>query len=463
MSIPAKKAGQYSLDSFKLFKLNEPGNFLDIKLNVYEWELNESMNSGHMWGSATIFDGSGIFYNFLGEGLKGEEEIEITYRDWYEEEDQVLSLFAYSITDVKIDNGANQTLLTYKIHFVSKDKFLTDRKLIRRSFSQDTIDTYVLNVYDDYYLAENEQAPEIFIEETEGTQDLVVPNYSPEQAMHFFARKAYSGFNDSQTFRFFQNKEGYHFKTQEELIWNILDNSEEIQLYITVQNADQTPEGQRILMQNIIDIQFPQHINTMNDMVEGTYYRSTTELDFLNRTETFTEYRYLDDYEQYISPESLPGGAGAHKSKHTKAFVDEHFTYLRDSLVIKDYPEKGSSINGPYLRPHTFYTDIYNKKRSVMNEHYANMVTMRVYGRNEVMAGKIVQIEILKALGSIPEREIDEERSGFYLVESVRNVFNENEFYQVLSMSKSGITGFPEPAEDYDRQPQSPSATTESQ
>jgi hypothetical protein len=58
-------------------------------------------------------------------------------------------------------------------------------------------------------------------------------------------------------------------------------------------------------------------------------------------------------------------------------------------------------------------------------------------------------------------REIDIERSGKYLVESIENVFQEDMYYQKIVMSKSGLQGKPEPARDYEKEPQTISAFLE--
>jgi hypothetical protein len=451
MNLPIKKAGQYTLDEFNVYRLNEPEQFVDIKFLIHKWEITESMQNGYMHGSAVIYDGVGLFYDFLKRGLRGEEELYLKYRDWYDQEAEYY-MFLYSITDFKTQIGANETLNTYTIHFISKDKFLTERTMVRKSFTNGQIGDYVQSVFDEYYLSENPDTKQIEIKQTDGEQDLVVPNYSPEQTMHFFARKAYSADNQTQTFRFFENKERYNFTTHEELAWDVLEAGEEINFYFKINQADQSPDGQIILMQNIIDIDFPSTFNTISEMVDGDFYKSTTEVDIFNRTLMRTEYRYLDEYQDYLLPDYI--STGQTRNIHSKEFVDDNMNYLRDTLVVKDYPAVGVTQNDLYVRPHTFYSDIYNKKIPNFNHHSKNFVTMRVYGRNQVMAGKFVQIEILKADSNVSERKIDEQRSGIYLVESCRNVFYENEYIQVLSMSKSGIKGQPEPANDYNREPQ---------
>lgn len=450
----ANKAGYYKLEEFKIFRLNEPGNYIDIKLLIHNWQLNELMNSGHMYGHAKLYDASGLFYDFLQEGLRGEEEIEITYQDFFKES-ITHKFFLFAITNLKYEKPANETGLTYEIHFISKPKLFTDNILIRRSFTNGLISEYVQVIFDEYFKVDGAGDITIEIEDTEGNQDLIIPNYSPEQALHFLARKAFSSNDDSQTFRFFENRRGYHFKSHNQLAFDA--GNKETQLYINVQNADQTPEGQKILMQNIIDIEFPSYINTINDMIEGGYYRTTSEIDFMNRTILVNEYRYLDDYDEYALPDQIvPASIGSSsvKSKHTKKFVDENMNFFRDILVWKDYPRIINENGNFFVRPHTYYPDIYNKKNANFYHHYNNMVKLKVYGRTTNAVGDYCDIQILKADPRLNNRQIDEARSGVYLIEAIQHIFQGDMYFQVIEMSKSGIRGDKESATQYNRIPQ---------
>ena len=452
MTQETRKAGYYELLSAKLYKLDQPNEFIDIKLLIYSWTLNESLNDGFLYGSIEILDGTGLFYNFLNTGLRGEEEIEIAYKDYYDEE-RKHKFFVYSISDIKPVNSNNETAINYKMHFVSKNKFYTDRFDIRKSYTGDLISNYVEAMWEEFWIENDDSKKltrdDIEIEETEGLQDLYIPNYRPEQAMHMMARKAYSGDNLTSTFRFFENRDKYYFMTNEQLIFDA--QGEEIVKFAHIQNPDQTTVGQDFKMINYIDINFSDHVNTIRDMVEGAYYRSTTELDFMNRTTLVTEYRYLDDYENYILPDYTNT-----RSKHTKEFVDKHFNNFSDTLVLKDYPAIGSERGDFFVRPHTYYNQIYNKKPVNFYHHSTESVEMTVYGRNSMVAGDVVELEILKMIGNLngSPREIDTERSGKYLIESIENIFLEDMYYQKLIMSKSGIQGKPEPAREYEREPQ---------
>jgi hypothetical protein len=197
------------------------------------------------------------------------------------------------------------------------------------------------------------------------------------------------------------------------------------------------------------------YINTLKDMLTGSYYSSLTELDIPNRTPTFVEYRYLDEYESYPRT-GFMGNMGnldglLPRPKHSKKFVDTHLNTLRDRIVVRDYGYPNDNLNGVSTRPETYYTNSYNEKR-VSHSHYdSNKIVLKVYGDTEIVAGSVIELDILKVdnqLGTVT----DTLRSGVYLIESIKNIFSEEMYYQELTVSASGVYAKPERSNEYVRE-----------
>lgn len=454
-----KKPGTYELLEFRVSPFERQQPFIDIRGLIHEWELVESMDSGHIYGSATVYDSVGLLDDFVNYDprhpwLKGEEQIKIVYKDFYSERDPLIhKMFLYAITDVNNLYTSQNTTRYYKIHFTSIDKFLTERYSIRRGFRDSKISDNVQTIYNEYYIESpyNQKKP-IEITETEENQNLVVPNYSPEQTMYFFARKAYSSNHPTQTWRFFENRESYYFTTHEDLAGFFADD---IVRYIKIDNADKTPEGNLLLQQSLLEINYPTYINTFEDLIEGAYYSSVTELDFINRSPSFVEFRYLDEYDQYSywpSPNV--------RSKHSKDFIDKHLSLVKDHLVIKDYGSPNDPGSNNFVRPETYYPQMYNDKRINHYHHNNQSFTVKVYGNNKVMAGSIIELDLEK-VDNENKKKKDDLRTGKYLVESVRNIFSEEMYYQILTISNSGIIGEKERSVEYERDRQALSSYTE--
>jgi len=462
-----RKAGEYVLNSFKIYKLGEtptPENSKDIWRLIHTWSFSESMSTGYIQGTAKVFDSDRVLDEFIGEKngwLKGEEEIEIKITDFFQNS-ITLKFFLYAISNVKIASGNKDNVYEYDIFFVSKEKFYGDRVSIRRSFSGAPISQFANTVFNDYF----ESDKEFFVQETDGDQKLVVPNYTAEETMHFFTRKAISG-NElyaSQTYRFFESKDGFYFGTigwvidDYELFSGELDREGGVPIFVRSEFADQSPDGQLRMMSTLIDIEYPNYVNTIQDMSNGAYYKLTTELDFLNRTPLYTEYRHLDEYQKY----RYPDGDNTTRSKHTKDFVDEHMNDPLETLVFKDYKNPEQTFSDPdYLRPDTFYPKAYNQKNVNLYHHQNEMVKVTIYGRNEITVGDLIELKLYD-INYQEDREIDIERSGRYVIESIENIFRGDQFIQELMISRSGIYGQPERADSYENGPQTESVYTES-
>lgn len=452
-----KKAGEYSLNLLKIYKLDEPDRFIEISKLVHFWELNESMNSGHIQGSISIYDSVGLLDRFLGDRngwLKGEEEIEIEYTDFFRVKRRD-KFFVYAISDVKTTRETNEATYSYLLHFVSKEKFYGERTLVRRTFGGGLISEYANTVFNEYFNTNKS----IKIEDTLGTQSLVVPNYSPEETMHFFTRKAVSPEYDSQTFRFFESREGYFFGTMDYIIEDYFFSNEanEIPIFTKREFADQSTDGQIELMSTIVSIEYPSYINTIQDMVEGSYYSQTIELDFLNRSTLFNEYRYLDEYQGYY-PDMKN-----YRSKHSKKFVDENLNYARNTIVVKDYTSDNMIANDSYRRPNTYYSKLYNNKNINLYHHQNESFTVTIYGRNTIAVGDVIELRLNEVNFNVENQQIDNKRSGYYLIESIRNVFYEDQYQQILTVSRSGFVGRPERGDEYDREPQTENVFNESE
>lgn len=425
-------AGTYELISFKIIDLYDKSRFLELNKIVASWDLVESIKSGSLKGSAKIFDGKGMFYNFP---LRGQEILEIKYSD-FKYEEKTHKFMIYSITDVKPGKKESDNLLEFVINFVSFGKWWSERSKITRCFAEGTegnrtylpISDQVETLFDEYYKDEGRGTDkEIIIHETEGEQKIIVPNMTPEEAMHLFSRKAFSANSFlSQNFRFFENRDRYCFVNLEEYM---AFDARKDQLFIYASAPkDDSPQGELLKMQNIINLNFGETMNTLDIIRNGGYNHRVREVDIMNRQILDNDYEHLDEWETFEYPDL----GSKQKLPHSDDMIKDHFNKFKETYVIKDYPAPDES-NAPGLRPKTYYSDIYAHKAAYNFHLNQSQIEIQIYGTNEVVAGDIVQLEIpqFKVKG-----EIDVERSGFYLVETVVNDFLENIFTQTLTLSK---------------------------
>lgn len=453
-----KPAGTYELESFSIQSFTTDTSLdagdprratmgtgasastkVEMKAVISSFEIDESITSGAVSGRAKVFDASGIIYNFP---FRGQELITIKYKDYKEVMHEDV-MFLNSIDNIKPAKSSDDTILEYELHFVSLGKFLSDRYQLRKCFANGSgsgrtyipIHEQVEEIFNSYYTGSRK---EIEIHDTVGPQQIVIPNLVPENAMHLLSRKAYSEEYPMSMYRFYETREKYYFINFEERYTFDYSNREVPIYFYSSENADNSPEGELLKMQNIISISFPTFVNTIEMMNSGFYYRKLNELDIMNRVENSYEYVHELEVSDFEYPDfQNPNGKKNIRSIHTSDMIQSHMNKWHRTYVIKDYPDSDQS-NAPGLRPKPYYGEVYNNKTANHLHFGKSRVNIRIYGSNELFAGDLIYLDLKKFS---MKRELDEERSGVYLIESIKNTFYENTFYQDLSLVKGGIIG----------------------
>ena len=443
-----KQAGHFELLSFKVTNF-ERTKTIDINRLIHTFNIDESMSAGSVRGSAMVYDALNLLSEFP---LLGEETIEITYTDFYANK-RIETYFLYAITDVSNGDENSGNVQRYKINFVSPAKFYSEDKRIKKTYKPNsvssTISDYVEEVYEEYYkrlMTESQLKPkELVLEETEGSQSYVIPNYTPEQTMHFFSRRAMSSNSNTQLFRFFENREKYYFATNEYMDklannfvgYNAIDpklareidrKAGVIPIFRLNYMPNVSADKQIIAMSEIISVDYGERVNTIDDINNGGYRRSTHEIDVIHGSvdkSSTPQYDHLTEFRE-----------NNQRLIHSRKFIDRHLTKAIERFVIKDYSPTGAT-QGDTMRVDQQYPTLHNYKRSNLYHYRKNQIGVTIYGRNNIFAGSMIDIEINVAKTGVIA--LDKEKSGRYIVEAVSNVFFENTYRQKLTLSRGGI------------------------
>ena len=331
----AKQAGFYTLKSFKVKPLLEENlnrdsenesftEYVELAKTIANWGLNESIDSPFISGFAVINESDNILED---TPLVGEEEIELTYEDFYGES-ATQKFFLYAIEDIKPASSTNDRMMKYTVRFCSIQKLQGDQRSIRKSYNNTKISDIASDIYETFMLTGNKDYDkEIEIEETDGEQSLVIPNLRSDAAMQFLSRRAYSNKNKTSLYRFFETREKYYFCTPEYLVekYGEIDAETDAEInplyfiYNTVE--DNTGTGQRIAQQSVNDFSYGTKVDTFRDMKEGMYRRTITELDPSTRTRIQRDYDYTTEYQDKEMPSKV-------KLTHTQTFFGQIYEYL---------------------------------------------------------------------------------------------------------------------------------------
>ena len=441
-----KQAGHYELREFTLLNksLNVERNMLGL---VGSFNILESMNNGAIRGSATIFEAYDILNEFP---IRGQEFIKVTYADWFDNE-RTEYYFVYAVDNVSYGDEKNPSFVQYTLNFTSPYKFLSENVYLQRSYTDSIAGTqlisdYATDMFDEYYQRPVERLFRkklkfLIAEKTTNRRTLVVPKYSPEEAMNFFVRNAYSdenpmnnGMTPSQTFRFFEARDAFFFATNEYMQKQAITAESDKSIiqrpvidYKRNYAGSISAASQYSAMTEILDVNFGTRVNTIDTLVQGGYRRIVHDISLLTMSVNERSYDYTD--EENHDPDLNP--------IHDKLFIRENMSREKEYYIIRDWNVAGS-VGGEGVKSDTHYSDLYTRKLAHFYNHNMNSLNITVYGRNDVFAGSYINITLYKhAYQKTTEEE--ERLNGMYLVESVNSMFDGNVFKQQLKLTRGGI------------------------
>ena len=425
----ARQAGHYELISFKIRPIDKSDGGVELNQIVTQWQISESMFRTNITGSATVLDAEGIARTLP---ILGEEIITIEWTDFYGDI-QKKEFFCYGINDLGPHDNKDG-LLSYRINFTSIEHLTAHQQDVRQSFADQLISDMVQSVFNTYYKTTNK---EIEIEPTVGPQTYAIPSLTPAATMHFLAKRAYGGESSTNNYMFFETKDIFFFCTPEYLYNKYKDTvknekalEENNLLFYTTKIADDnSPSGQLRNQQTVSDITYGDPSNSLNEITEGQYKTSMLEIDLINRTTS----RTITNFEDILDNMPIDKLAIPHSSE----FLSERMPVLDEVYVLKDYnvPGQEKGIN----RHYPFYREVINSKKLFSTHMRKHAINCSIKGRNPLIPGMVIFLMVdLVEVGESGRPDV--QRDGLHMVTDITNFFFEDEFSQIISLTKGGLS-----------------------
>lgn len=435
-NVSVSEAGYYELISFKIRTLkSKPDEGIEINQIVTNWLITEGIDSPNIMGSCIVVDAEGLLRKLP---IIGEEYITIEYKDFFGKTSKK-EFYCFSVRDVKPYDESKDNLLSYSLDFTSIENFNANQQEVAKSYSNMLVSDMVQNVYDEFFLRQENtsNAKPIEIEPTVGNQTFCIPTLSPARAMDFLARRSYGGEESTNNYKFFETRESFYFCTPNYLAEKYKEMTSTPQaisdnnlLFNTNKVYDNnTPEGQLSAQQTIMQMSYGNPTNTIEEIGSGQYKRSVFEVDILNRTTSRTSY----DYREQIDKNNL----GDLKINHSEDFISDKMPRIAETFVIKDYNTPGQIERSD--RSYPFYAEVINSRR-VFNSHLAKYaINCGINGRIALVPGMVIFI-MVDRIEVAKNPQADKERDGFYMITNITNVHEDDNYMQMITMTKGGLS-----------------------
>jgi len=306
----------------------------------------------------------------------------------------------------------DKNLQSFVIKFASPES-LTNARI---TFSESLQGTYS-EIVGQVMLDHIDTKKAVFLEATNGEKNVVVTTQHPFNVIGTAASHSLTDDKKLPAFRFFENREGFHFKSVSTLfkqpsIWKFGVNAEGLK---------QTGQGQADLvkdLQSLTHMTLSQNDRLM-DTEDGVIGAKLIAYDIFNKQYKTQEYSYFVNYPQEEHVEHEDGGGPIYRtedSDYTKSRV-----YYQPVSIKK---KNGMDFNGLFssYKLESPVEDIKTaQKNSQLNQlDQAFKLECSALGNLSLTVGKMVDIVIPKAteelMGMVPDDEIF---SGKFLITSI--------------------------------------------
>lgn len=438
---------------------NKAGDTYDITGIIGEFSFVQGINRISINGTLTCLDSVGILENF---GLRGEEKLDLVVKAYDFGTTLRLQAQIYRIDGVeRSDDGGS---LMYKLYFLTRTSYLAELRKVTEAYRDKPASYIAEQLFKKNYsqIAKDSSTDEklpgtfpakrfnltsdidqrkFYVQQTDGNLQLIIPNFRPSRAMEFVAGKSYSTHSLSNSFRFFENFDGYHFVTDEFLIELGRENPNLVHELHYLPVNDKTPEVTDQQRKMIERLTASRRAHTGKDLYNGAYVNKVVEIDLLQHKVNYKTFNYLTDAKYFTGK----GQAVLVDDVHTEDFIKDTFleSNAKQFMVFRDYsgpehiePDPDNRI----VRGDQFYAEIM-ANRAAYGEHLvSNSIDIGMKGRLDIQAGHIVNL-LIPEINASSTSKMNKQLAGNYLVTGVTHVVKNDILDTAISLVKYGNVG----------------------
>jgi len=379
---------------------------VDIYPQVKSINVYEDITKPYLYAEIYMNDSIGLLD---GLPIVGEEVIKFSVTTMGLSSFMDLTFVVYQVASGQQgDVGKNAQ---YVLKCVSKE--MMDNVSVRVSKAyNDTISNMVSDILRNYCGC---QKP-ITIEATKGTQEIIIPNLHPYQAIDFLRRRAVSNENTSSSYVFFENQYGVFFCTMEKLIQSGVVGSRVFRWMPTAGvSADQSQA-----FRSIIEYTQASRFQAVDKLNKGVA-QNTLAFDFLTGSIIPTNYNSQQGGMTFMGGVPTNSAAFYQTAGITKSITPT------PTLVPKDTS-----------KPETYIEYMLNAREVYTTQVSQNKTNILVYGDCGLKVGDMITLALPDPMAS--SKTTSSLVSGNYMVAKVRHMF-EKEGELMHKMSLETIKG----------------------
>lgn len=418
------KSSDFDIKSLSLY--TSDGQTIDLRAIALEIDIFENIFSPCMTCSIAVNDGNDLLSTFK---FHGNEflELEIDKPSLDEPIKKVFRLY-------KIGNRDFSTnYQNYTMHFCSEELILSPQIKVSKSYRGLKISQIISDLLTSYLKVDNKKINKI--QKTEKAFDIIIPKMDPLQAIMWLVTKAYS--KNESLFFFFENRDGFNFVSYENLIK--LKPYSKYAKDFKLENDD--------VFRNMSSFNFlkvMKEFDTLDSSRNGSFSSSIVNLNLITKKMKVSNYNAVKFKEKGVLNQEVT--MNTFKNRLDKTFYDSYQNMMKYCITTDADGTKNPMLPEEWL----------SQTASKMGQLTLFKMVGTVPGDILLKAGLVVEVELpdSKPIDQDAKVEINETRSGKYLVSSVHHKFtmNESVYATVLELLSDSINEpMPAPKNNLDK------------
>lgn len=420
------------------------------ELNIYE-DLFENTMTAHL----TLQEGINIPSKFP---IQGEETVDVSIRltGVDDTKESILNppLFhVYNLSDRFIRSPKSQR---FSLDLVSEQYMSSLHTKISKSYSDMTADEIVGDIWSNYL----DDDKDLYMEETKNSEQVIIPNWHPHQAINWLAKRSQPEDNTATSFLYYETMDGSHFRSLNNMAESepritiakqeITDDPDKIEalsvglikadhiihmnLFDKVQNIKQGQYSSKLLTHDIVKKKIHQH--DFNGHADWMWNNHTGTYPLIANSPT--ELQAGNTYRVSLAPPFNPNSVVT-EGRQLSDYTDSH---------VEFYPKHDKMYAKNAGHEHDNKVEEWKLRRSSHLQVY-DSVRMDVYcaGVSFIRLGMTVKLIVPSTEGTSDgkrENAFDKHLTGTYLITSIKHTFTQGEsgnfgYKMLLELSKDGL------------------------
>lgn len=364
----------------------------DFKFSFVSFDVFESIFTPGILANITLLDTG----DYIGQQkIAGGEPVTIVFKPPGGE----MVEYKMVVNKVKkMEAAPSQKSKSYVIEAGSEEIFNAKDKYISKSYDKKQFSQMVEDIFKEY-LKSNKK---LNVEETKGMQRYIVANQRPYAAIDMIRRRSVSSQNESSSFMFYENSDGFHFTTIEKII------REKKIVRTLVQDNTTGSDFLNAKANNILQLKVPQQMDLAKSTSSGVMKSSFRTFNI-----------FTLDYKEKDVDKPEEGTNKPGKDRIKSSYENKHKDQPGLISVMPVANEKDVGLGGKSYIPEQT-----PKQRAYADALASGVMRMTVVGDTVYKAGAMITAQITKKLDTTTHPGLDYALTGDMIISAVRHKIN---------------------------------------